>query len=399
MKRVSGGRRHREEEGCERLQRIPSDLPLARAEYGEDRRPLWRCPLGEWTVVQGLHAFQLATATAHGAQALAILAFGRRKEVPLHIPYVTWPDRHANATLNHFTYHTKEDGSVDISSCLFGFFLLSWLFQTVAILPGFWAKYTSLLLDCYVQPFRWVEYSVSAALMALVFALLNGITETPFLYNIFVSFSVTMLLGLVQEIGMSVYKRREAEVEDVRETLSYSHALLYELRKMLIQQHGRAVLHSARDAEARAPSDVLADLEHACRTQAAVLAPAPPQGVLSTRTLVLFLPHLLGWLPFLAVVSVFLLSFSLGVSNSPHAPPEWVYFLYSFQFIIMSLFAVVQLVEQAAIYGSASVDACRRHAVRAEFAYTTLSLLAKSTLCWVLYINLLAEEGVGYQPA
>jgi hypothetical protein len=360
------------------------------------RRPVWACPYREYTSIQWLQLYELLTASFHGIQMVLMLVFiygyDRRKVVPLSIPYVTWPSR--TDTDPHFGYHVQPDGSIDMALCLFGFFMLSFVFQFVTVSPPLWPSFVNNLLDRYITPARWLEYSISASLMAIVFALLNGISTTTFLYNIFIEFFLTMMLGLLQEVGMSVYKHMFWDVS----------------------------------------------------------AAAKPPGRRRLDWVILFLPHFLGWVSFLGVVSVFIVTFSLAVSHSPQAPPQWVYFLYSFQFVIMSSFAFVQIVEQALIYRSddivaarrrrflaayapgetAETDArfaellqseteaaggdprrlralarfrrvaepapiaCRRYVVLAEFAYTTLSLAAKSVLCWVLFTNVLVEQKIKY---
>ena len=308
----------------------------------EDPWVVWRDSLSfeEKRDLRRLQLFELVTALCHGFQFIAVLVailfHDTTRKVPLYVPYVTWP-AHGNAT-KAFGYHTYPDGNIDIAWCIFGFFLLSFVFQMAAVY--FWEKTAPCLLDYYTQPFRWLEYSISASLMAIIFALLNGIRETTFLYNMFMSFFTTMILGLIQELAMSVFKRTQSP------------------------------------------------------------AAKEPTSVVNARWMTVFLPHALGWVPFIGVVSVFITSFSLAVSKSPESPPSWVYFLYSFQFVIMSLFAVVQLVEQLYIYKAPPTaegkTTCRRLALRAEFAYTTLSLVAKSVLCWVLFVNVLVEKQIGF---
>ena len=244
-----------------------------------------------------------------------------------------------------------------------------------------------------MQPLRWLEYAISASLMAVIFALLNGIQETTFLYVIFLSFSTCMMLGLVQEVLMSVFKRAQLRAAELGRTV--------EVLNEVFQSEASASIK--QDAE---------DLWQAVNSNINLL-PAEPTRRLNSRWPTLFLPHLLGWVPFIAVVSVFIVNFTLSVSacvvETPgeacvrHAPPEWVYFLYSFQFIIMSSFAVVQLVEQLYIYWAPATDEgvlrCRKYAIRAEFAYTALSLAAKTMLCWVLFFNVLVEKQIGYGGA
>jgi len=283
------------------------------------------------------------TAGLHAAQAAVILYFvaglGLTKRTPVHIPYVTWPDRNAPPCKQHFGYGMYKDGSIDIGYCIFGFFMLSATFQLIAAWP-LWNKYIDLLLDWYVQPFRWIEYSVSASLMAVIYALLSGIQETTFIYNIFISFFTVMMLGLLQEIGMATIKRRQWEREDAGEK---------------------------------------------------------QKAIVGTPYLVAFLPHLLGWIVFIGVVSVFAVAFFLATTQpGKPKPPTWVYGLYISQFIVMGSFAFVQIWEQVRLLHAQTRSECMRLALRSEFAYTILSLAAKSSLCWVLFVYLLAEKSIDY---
>lgn len=49
------------------------------------------------------------------------------------------------------------------------------------------------------NPFRWIEYSVSAAVMRVEIALLSGVLELHLLIAIFGLTTTTMLFGLLQE--------------------------------------------------------------------------------------------------------------------------------------------------------------------------------------------------------
>lgn len=354
---------------------------------GDDRRDAFHVAYRDFTPVQSLQIFQIVTAAAHAGQAAAIGAlvfkYKATKSWPVYIPFVTWPDPDATPCLKHFGYERYKDGSVDVGACIFAFFLLSFTFQFIAAVP-LWNKYIDLLLDRYVQPFRWcgsgaarssrqphararrIEYSISASIMVIIYALLSGVQETTFLYNMFISFFVVMMLGLLQEIGMSAYKRREWEMQ----RLYQEYGFMPSLYAATVDDDGNAVGKPAyNERVARSP----------------------------VETLVLFLPHLLGWVVFVGVVSVFVVSFFLSTTQpGKPKPPGWVYGLYISQFLIMGGFAWVQLTEQALILRAKTDAACKRLAVRAEVAYTVLSLAAKSVLCWVLFSELLVEKTIDY---
>lgn len=349
----------------------------------------WWQPLHvvEWQAMRRLQRFELFTAILHGVQCIivlvAILSWGDSFTVPLYIPYVTWPERGSADQL--FTPKQFPDGSIDITLCLFGFFLLSFLFQLLAV-TFWWTKFSFLLLEWYVQPFRWIEYSLSASLMAIVFAVLNGIRETTFLYNIFLEFFTCMMLGLIQEVLMGFYKRRQFEIQQLVDDDKIMKQKLRQSQRQGNQERNDRFRNEMTDTLNEGLQDAITFLDG----QTDLAAKRTDIGLL------VFLPHILGWFPFISATSVFMVSFSLAVSYGPSRPPAWVYCLYSFQFVIMSLFAVVQFYEQAHIFKAKTAEACRRYAIRAEFAYTVLSLLAKSVLCWVLFANMIAEHSIKY---
>jgi len=305
--------------------------------------------------LKNLRIFELVTASAHGVQMVVLASMGVDKTVPVSVPFVEWPER-GNAT-QVFTYHHYDDGRISMTACIVGFFALSWVFQTLAV-TVLWGSFKRWLTSYYIQPLRWLEYSISASLMAILFALLNGVTDTSFLTNIFAEFFLCMMLGLVQELGMSYFKRTSLTYQD----------LLGNLQKGVDENQ-------------------LGNLRQNLAT---------PRTFFNQRWLTLFLPHMLGWVAFLSPVSVFILKFTLAVKNSPQHPPSWVYFLYSFQFVIMGSFAFVQLWEQLRLYKATTRQQCERAAIRAEFLYTTLSLAAKSVLCWVLFVNVIAMKSIAY---
>jgi hypothetical protein len=173
----------------------------------EERRaipaPIWRAK--KWNVFQWIQLFSIVTALFHLCQGMAILVLGQDKTVPTHIDLQLWPMRGSNSTLNHFSALQKNTGNVSLAGMIAGFFFLSFFFQFVAV-TFFWNIYASLLRYRCIQPFRWIEYSISASLMTLIFALLIGIKETSSLWTLFMSMTAVMLLGLLQEYQLT-FKR------------------------------------------------------------------------------------------------------------------------------------------------------------------------------------------------
>jgi hypothetical protein len=187
-----------------------------------------------------------------------------------------------------------------------------------------------------------MEYCISASIMVVLMAVLLGVTDLSYLMLVFLSFFLLQWLGLLSELAIVVKKQFERVRQNVR------------------------------------------DLD----------VPTHFFDALEAPWYVVFLPHLLGWVVFVCVAAVFVLKFELSIANSK--APGWVTSIYAAMFALMSCFGAVQSVTQVRIFRSSDSDRCRRLAIRGEYAYTTLSLAAKSTLAWVLYFNVLIARDAGY---
>ncbi len=83
------------------------------------------------------------------------------------------------------------------------FFGLSALFHLLALIMGFFDRFLWLYwrqLDLAFCWWRWVEYSVSASVMAMSLALLTGLRDANSLAFIFMSMWITMMCGLLTEL-------------------------------------------------------------------------------------------------------------------------------------------------------------------------------------------------------
>lgn len=109
--------------------------------------------------------------------------------------------------------------SVNFASLTAAFFGISALFHLWAVVvgatPRWWHLYWRRLDNAYA-PWRWLEYSMSASLMALSIAISTGLREQNILSGIFMLHFVTMLFGLLTE----VYSRPKLLVEDGRRLIS-----------------------------------------------------------------------------------------------------------------------------------------------------------------------------------
>ena len=159
----------------------------------------------QWTQWQWLRIFTIVTACFHFIQFVILLSFGKTKKIPTHIDLQLWPLHGSNSTTNHFSYLQKNTGSLDLEAMIAAFFFLSFAFQ-FAVGTVFWKRAAAMLKLRAMQPFRFLEYAVSASLMTLIFAVLVGIEEVSQLWLLFISMAVVMLLGLIQEYQLT-FKR------------------------------------------------------------------------------------------------------------------------------------------------------------------------------------------------
>jgi len=283
--------------------------------------PVWKAR--KWNQWQWLQFWTILTSLFHACQGCAVLAMGRDNKVETEIELQLWPARGSNSTMMRFTTIKKSTGTFSMGTAIAAFFFLSFAFQFAAV-TFFWPFYIRMLKTNYMQPLRFVEYSMSASLMTLIYATLLGIIETTELWLLFVSTGVTMLLGIVQEY-MPLFKK------------NYKKLNYFEY----------------------------------------------------------FLPHMIGWFLFIPTMLIFVAKFSLSVSNGPSKPPEWVYGVYSSQFVLLSAFGFNQALQQRALWLNLSKPMeCERLAIVFERRYMMMSLTTKSILAWILYANFLAESRI-----
>lgn len=327
--------------------------------------PWWREPLGKWRALQKLQFFQLITALAHAFQFIAVIASSNAGYVKLIVPYYVWPKR--DAPYQGFTYKQYAIGNYRIDVAIYVFFLLSFTYQFFAS-QVFFQSWAQRLLVNYTQPWRWAEYSISASLMATIFAVLSNVTDLTFIYVIFAGFFTVMLLGYAQERVMAAFKHRESE--DM-----YRVELVERIEYNIINSRKR------RDTD----NDTLEALE--------ALKPPAARKISWLR---LFGLHFLGWVLFAAITSTFAVRFVMATRGGAARPPTWVYGLYAAQLLIFASFGLTQLVQQFMLFQTTDVRKCQTIALGTEAAYTVLSLAAKSVLGWVLYAELLAEKNITY---
>lgn len=285
-----------------------------------------------------LRTFTACIGLLHLGSGIATLVLKKDRKVPLFETWVAWPssaERQVAAT-NKFTLGSDHVGSISFEGLVVAFFFLSAIFQTIpAFVTPIWRWQLWLLMERNVQPIRWLEYSASASVMFVLFNLLNGTMNLYLIVTVFALSFVMMVLGLVSE--SSAYFQRTVEY------LS--------------------------------------------------------NGKVKRNALDFFLPHVLGWVPFVTLWALIFRSFVVGISHGSTKPPMWVYILFSSQIGIMACFGANQLAQLVDLYKVRASDFERqtRIALRTEYIYVTLSLTAKSLLAWTLYWGMRSQGSARYE--
>ncbi|HET6964581.1 MAG TPA: heliorhodopsin HeR [Acidimicrobiales bacterium] len=128
-----------------------------------------RTPTGAQARLTGLRPYNLVAAGLHAAQATAILVLANQFSLPVHASYMTGPPGPGVGT------RTVTLFSVRFAWAIAAFFGLSALAHLFVAGPG-WNAYKRQL-TAGRNPYRWVEYSLSASIMIVLIAMLVGIDD------------------------------------------------------------------------------------------------------------------------------------------------------------------------------------------------------------------------------
>lgn len=220
--------------------------------------------------------------------------------VTTQIDYQTWTCNDLNNTCV-ITQDRRDALKLDGIWLIGIFSLISACFHFLAVV---FAEFYISNISQGINIIRWIEYSISAPIMIIVIALVNGVTSLQTLILIFFTTSTVMLIGYIQELFDS----------------------------------------------SRYPT--------------------------STR----LSPHLIGWIPYIAVWIVIFITFGTSVSYSPSKPPE---FVYAIVFTLFALFTTFGLNQSLYIFGA--IESYET----SETIYVILSLVSKLTLSWMLFQGML----------
>ena len=116
-----------------------------------------------------LRPYNLAAGCLHLGQAVAIVVLANSFSLPVRATYMTGPPGH------NVGHQTVTLFNLSFAWTIAAFFALSALAHFTVAGPG-WDSYKVQLLKCR-NPYRWLEYSLSASIMIVLIAMLVGIND------------------------------------------------------------------------------------------------------------------------------------------------------------------------------------------------------------------------------
>ena len=129
---------------------------------------------------------------AHLAQAIAILVILKGQRIPVTFGFIAGPPGSGILSVPTVLFFMR----MDIACAVF--LLFAAVDHLVTIVPPVFHLYVDNV-GKGTNPFRWIEYSVSASIMIVLISLLTGITELTALINMFGANSAMILFGLLME--------------------------------------------------------------------------------------------------------------------------------------------------------------------------------------------------------
>jgi len=116
-----------------------------------------------------LRPYNLAAATLHAAQAVAVVVFANRFSLPVRASYMTGPPGPDVGTRTVILFDLR------FAWAIAAFFALSAVAHLMVAWPA-WRSYQAQLAR-HRNPYRWLEYSLSASIMIVLIAMLVGIDD------------------------------------------------------------------------------------------------------------------------------------------------------------------------------------------------------------------------------
>ena len=278
---------------------------------------LWWCNAVAMTAHLGFAVVAIYVGSKGGGMQTPVLS--------LYLEEVSWTERSSSSAQFDFEPSFRQlDGGLQLAWMTTGFFLLSALAHAIVVVFN-WpstsraesdANWYYRWIQTCMNPLRWVEYAFSASLMMLTIAYTSGIRGVYLLMCLTGLTFVTMTFGWLTE----------------------------ELSRPLA-----------------ASDDV-----------------SPPVGWQIASPWMRLLPHFLGWIPYVLVWVILLHTFYWNTRDERDRMPSFVEPLVIAQFVIFTMFGVVQMVQQCV---------SPRLYYWGEVAYCALSLTAKAYLGATLIVN------------
>ena len=139
----------------------------------------------------GLRPYNLAAATLHAAQAVAVVVFADTFSLPVRATYMTGAPGPGVGTRTVTLFDLR------FAWAIAAFFALSAVAHLVVVGPA-WRSYQAHLAK-HRNPYRWLEYSLSASIMIVLIAMLVGIDDVSALIAL-VGVNASMIgFGWLQE--------------------------------------------------------------------------------------------------------------------------------------------------------------------------------------------------------
>jgi hypothetical protein len=137
-----------------------------------------------------LRTWNLALGLLHAAQAVLILLLSTGFSIPIVTHSLTGPPGSPTQTVTLF--------NLRIGWAVAAFLFLSAVAHLLIASPWLYPRYVVMLREGR-NDFRWIEYSFSASLMAVLIGVLAGITDVAAVIAIFGVNAAMILFGLLQE--------------------------------------------------------------------------------------------------------------------------------------------------------------------------------------------------------
>jgi len=279
-----------------------------------------------------------------------------------------------------YTFSVEENGRpIDIAWATIAFFAISAVFHLFAVIVGLfehsWVLYWRQLDDAFCW-WRWLEYSGSASLMAMLLAISVGIREQNTLALIFVSIWTTMILGWMTEL----YSRPVIVVDQTNYKTPVGRLGFIEKTDYVRSPNALHLLSQSqwegerplRDAEGKPVPSSNYDYLHAHRVSNYVRR---------------MLPHIVGMFPFTAVMGVIVYHLEYAkwrLREETELTMPW--FVDAIIYGSLTLFSVFALVQQIYQYIPPG------YYFGSEICYCMLSLVAKMWLGTLILFNVIMTE-------